>query len=134
MPTCSRSAPLIAALLALALALTACGGDGQATTPAPGPVEVAVAMVETRDVLLDTELPGRTVAYRVAEVRPQAGGIIERRRFTEGEQVAEGETLYQIDPDSYRAQLARAEAAVEQAKAQADIARLRAERLGGLGG
>jgi membrane fusion protein (multidrug efflux system) len=122
----------VAVLLSLSLLLAACDRGGEAAAPAPGPVEVAVVTLGTRDVLLDTELPGRTVAHRIAEVRPQAAGIIERRLFTEGARVAAGETLYQIDPDSYRARLARAEAAIQQARAQEDIARLRAERLAGL--
>lgn len=131
MPNCSRPAvPVV--LLSLSLLLAACDRGGQAAAPAPGPVEVAVATLGTRDVLLDTTLPGRTVAHRVAEVRPQAAGIIKRRLFKEGALVEAGEILYQIDPDSYRATLARAEAAVQQAKAQEDITRLRSERLAGL--
>ncbi|MFZ5653368.1 MAG: efflux RND transporter periplasmic adaptor subunit [Pseudomonadota bacterium] len=122
----------VAALASLSLLLAGCDNDGQAAAPPPGPVEVAVVTLGTRDVLLDTTLPGRTVAYRVAEVRPQAAGIIQRRLFTEGALVEAGEILYQIDPDSYRAALARAEAAVAQARAQEGIARLRAERLAGL--
>ncbi len=132
MPNCSRPMLPVAVLLSLSLLLAACDRGGEAAAPAPGPVEVAVVTLGTRDVLLDTELPGRTVAHRIAEVRPQAAGIIERRLFTEGARVAAGETLYQIDPDSYRARLARAEAAIQQARAQEDIARLRAERLAGL--
>ena len=132
MPNCSRPMLPVAVLLSLSLLLAACDRGGEAAAPAPGPVEVAVVTLGTRDVLLDTELPGRTVAHRIAEVRPQAAGIIERRLFTEGARVAAGETLYQIDPDIYRARLARAEAAIQQASAQEDIARLRAERLAGL--
>ena len=132
MPNCSRPMLPVAVLLSLSLLLAACDRGGEAAAPAPGPVEVAVVTLGTRDVLLDTELPGRTVAHRIAEVRPQAAGIIERRLFTEGARVAAGETLYQIDPDIYRARLARAEAAIQQARAQEDIARLRAERLAGL--
>jgi len=92
-------------------------------------VEVTVATLAASDVVLDTELPGRTAAFRVAEVRPQAAGIIQRRQFVEGEQVEAGQVLYQIEADSYRAELARTEAAVRQARAQEDIARLRAKRL-----
>ena len=102
MPNCSRPMLPVAVLLSLSLLLAACDRGGEAAAPAPGPVEVAVVTLGTRDVLLDTELPGRTVAHRIAEVRPQAAGIIERRLFTEGARVAAGETLYQIAPDSYR--------------------------------
>ena len=130
----STSLPLVspARLSLLALLVLMVGCDRQASTaapPAPGPVEVVVATMTASDVVLDTELPGRTTAYRVAEVRPQAAGIIQRRLFAEGEQVEAGQVLYQIEADSYRAELARTEAAVRQARAQEDIARLRATRL-----
>jgi membrane fusion protein (multidrug efflux system) len=116
-------------LVALLCALGGCDRQAAAPPPAPGPVEVVVATLAASDVVLDTELPGRTAAYRVAEVRPQAAGIIQRRLFVEGDQVEAGQVLYQIEADSYRAELARAEAAVRQARAQEDIARLRAKRL-----
>lgn len=132
MPNCLRSLIPVAVFASLSLTLIGCDRDGQAAAPPPGPVEVAVTTLGTQDVLLDTLLPGRTVAYRVAEVRPQAAGIIERRLFTEGALVEAGAVLYQIDPASYRAALARAEASLQQARAQESIARLRAERLAGL--
>lgn len=126
-PPSIRSAGL--PLVALLCALGGCDRQAAAPPPAPGPVEVVVATLAASDVVLDTELPGRTAAYRVAEVRPQAAGIIQRRLFVEGDQVEAGQVLYQIEADSYRAELARAEAAVRQARAQEDIARLRAKRL-----
>lgn len=118
----------------LLLAVSACGlaGCGQkaaAPPPAPGPVEVGIVTLVARDVLLATELSGRTVAYRVAEVRPQAAGIIQRRLFVEGAQVKAGDPLYQIDPDSYRAALQRAEAALRQTLATEKVARLKANRF-----
>lgn len=131
MPSTSRALVLSAGLplLALLLALAGCDGQVAAPPPAAAPVEVVVATVTASDVVLDTELPGRTAAYRVAEVRPQAAGIIERRLFVEGAQVEANQVLYQIEADSYRAEQARTEAAVRQAQAQEDIARLRAQRL-----
>ncbi len=128
------ASPVGLPFLALLCALAGCDRQAAAPPPAPGPVEVVVATLAASDLVLDTELPGRTAAYRVAEVRPQAAGIIQRRLFVEGEQVEAGQLLYQIEPDSYRAELARAEAAVRQARAQEDIARLRAERLQALVG
>ena len=52
----------------------------------------------TKVAELSTELPGRTSAYRIAEVRPQVDGIIRRRLFTEGAEVRAGQPLYEIDP------------------------------------
>lgn len=121
----------------LLLALAACGLSGcdrKAAAPPPpsGPVEVGIVTVTPRDVVLTTELSGRTVAYRVAEVRPQAAGIIQRRLFVEGAQVKAGDPLYQIDPSSYQAALKRAEAALARAAATENIARLKANRIAGL--
>ena len=123
------------AFLLLALAacgLSGCGRKAAAPPPPPGPVEVGIVTVTPRDVVLATELSGRTVAYRVAEVRPQAAGIIQRRLFVEGAQVKAGDPLYQIDPSSYQAALKRAEAALARAAATANIARLKADRIAGL--
>lgn len=69
------------------------------------------------DAVIRTELPGRTSAYQVAEVRPQVSGIIEKRQFEEGTEVKAGQSLYQIDPSLYRAQVNSAEAALKQAQA-----------------
>jgi len=127
--------PVLCLLLALcAWTLPGCGQKAAAPPPAPGPVEVAVVTLTPRDLVVAAELPGRTVAYRVAEVRPQAAGIIQRRLFVEGAQVKVGDPLYQIDPAPYRAALKRAEAALAQAEAAANIARLKAERVAAMFG
>jgi len=128
-----RLSPTVLPLLALLLFLAGCDRQGQAPpSAAAGPVEVVTATIGASDVVLETELPGRTLAHRIAEVRPQATGIIERRLFVEGDQVEAGQALYQVDSRSYRAELARAEAAAVRARADRDIARLRKERLAGL--
>jgi membrane fusion protein (multidrug efflux system) len=67
------------------------------------PPEVAVVTIQPRSVLLTTELPGRTCAYRVAEIRPQVNGLIQKRLFTEGALVSGGEPLYEIDAAPYQA-------------------------------
>jgi membrane fusion protein (multidrug efflux system) len=95
-------------------------------------VEVGVLTLTASDVVLAAEFSGRTVAYRVAEVRPQAAGIVQRRLFTEGANVVAGETLYQIDPQTYRAALQRAEAALQRVLASEKVARLKADRYQGL--
>jgi len=85
--------------------------------------------MKPQSVTLTTELPGRTSAHLVAEVRPQVGGIIQQRLFTEGSDVKAGQALYQIDPATYKAAFASARAA--QAKAEANLipARLKEQRF-----
>ena len=97
-----------AGLLAVVLMLWGCG-DRKAGGPPPTP-EVAVATMQTKPAVTTTELSGRTSAYLVAEVRPQVGGIIQKRLFTEGSDVKAGQPLFQIDPALYQAALARSEA------------------------
>lgn len=117
-------------LLALSVGgLAGCGQKGAAPPPVPAPVEVGIVTLAARDVVLATELSGRTVAYRVAEVRPQAAGVILRRLFVEGAQVKAGDPLYQIDPASYRAVLQSAEAGLQRALASQKVARLKANRF-----
>ena len=67
---------------------------------------------------LTTELAGRTAAYMVSEVRPQVGGIIQKRLFTEGGDVAAGQPLYQIDPATYQAAFESARAQPRQGRSQ----------------
>jgi membrane fusion protein (multidrug efflux system) len=113
--------------LTVGLALTACGKK-QAAMPPSGPPEVGVITVQTQRVALTTELPGRTAPHLIAEVRPQVGGIIKKRLFTEGSDVKAGQVLYQIDPASYEAALASARATQAKAEATLGTVRLKAER------
>lgn len=117
----------VALSVALAAALTACGGAPQG--PQQGPGQVTVVTLKTESVALNRELPGRTSAYQVAEVRPQVSGIIARRLFTEGSEVKAGQPLYQIEDATYRAAAASAQAQVERASANAEQARLAARRI-----
>jgi membrane fusion protein (multidrug efflux system) len=94
-----------------------------------GTPEVAVVTVQPEKATLTSELPGRTSAYRVAEVRPQISGIIQKRLFTEGSDVKAGQDLYQIDPASFQAALDNAKAALGRAEANLPAIRLRAERF-----
>ena len=110
---------------AAAVALGGCQ-DKKATTVRATPVGVQVT--ELSDAVIYSELPGRANAYRVAEVRPQATGIILKRLFEEGAEVKEGQSLYQIDPAIYKASVAQAHASVEQAKANLELARADAKR------
>jgi membrane fusion protein (multidrug efflux system) len=113
--------------LVLVLLLPACGS--QQASQQGGPVEVNVITLRPRDVSITDQLPGRTSAYRVAEVRPQVTGIVQKRLFTEGSEVKEGQQLFQIDPGVYRAALGAAEAALARAEAQLVTARLLEQRL-----
>ena len=96
--------------------------------PARGPVEVAVVQIKAADVTLSTELPGRTSAYRIAEVRPQVGGIIAKRLFVEGSEVKAGDGLYQIASELFLAEVNRAAAAQLRAEATLSAAVLKTNR------
>ncbi|HYS42444.1 MAG TPA: efflux RND transporter periplasmic adaptor subunit, partial [Geobacteraceae bacterium] len=123
-------AKLIATVGALVagVMMSGCGKKTTAAPPPAGPPEVGVAVVQPEHVALTTELPGRTSPYLIAEVRPQVGGIIQKRLFTEGSDVKAGQVLYQIDPASYQAAYASARAAQARAEATLDTVRLKAER------
>jgi membrane fusion protein, multidrug efflux system len=122
-------------LLATVLAL-GCKQQPHAQPPPPVP-EVSTVTVQSRSIILTTELPGRTSAYRIAEIRPQVNGLIQKRLFTEGANVTAGEVLYQIDPapfqaalDNAKANLTASQKGADQARAAlkasiADVARLR---------
>ncbi len=115
-------------LAAIAAALTfGCGGRPPAAAPAA--VEVGVVTVQPERVVLTTELPGRTTAFRIAEIRPQVSGIIRDRTFAEGADVATGALLYQIDPAPYEAAHEQAKAALAMAEASLPAIRSRAERM-----
>ena len=121
--------PSRAALLLIAAgAASAACGRSHAAPPAPPKPEVVVHTVRPEAVTLTMELPGRTVAVTVSEVRPQINGIIQRRLFTEGQEVEAGQVLYQIDPALYRAAYDSAKANLAQAEASLFSARLLAER------
>jgi len=100
-----------------------------AAAPKMGPPEVGVVVVQPQQVALTTELPGRTSAYLVAEVRPQVGGIIQKRLFTEGSDVKAGQVLYQIDPRTYQAALSSAKAVLSKTEANVVPLRLKADRF-----
>jgi membrane fusion protein, multidrug efflux system len=107
-------------------------GCASQVPPAPPPVpEVAAVTVRTERTVLASELPGRTSPYRVAEIRPQVSGIIQKRLFEEGAVVKAGDVLYRIDPapfqaayDNAAANLAVVRKGLDRAKAalQASIA------------
>lgn len=116
-----------AIVVAVGFMTTACSKK-QAAMPPSGPPEVGVITVQPQRVALTTELSGRTAPHLIAEVRPQVGGIIKKRLFTEGSDVKAGQVLYQIDPASYEAAHASARASQARAEATLGMVRLKAER------
>lgn len=127
----SRGRSLTALALSMVL-LSACGkstdapaAGGAGAMPAP---EVGVVTLQEREVDLNVELPGRAVAFRKAEVRPQVTGIIEKRLFTEGAFVEQGQQLYQIDAARYEAAVANAKAQLARARANVSTTEAREKR------
>ena len=145
MPIVNWSRWIAAAGFVLAgLLLSGC--KARTAPPPAGPPEVATVTIQPERVVLTTELPGRTSAYLVAEIRPQVNGLLQKRLFQEGANVGQGDLLYQIDPTPYQAAYNQAKAAVRTAEANVATAeanvvmaeanlpaiRSRAERLKGL--
>jgi len=116
-------------VMALLGGLLLVGCDRQQQSPPPPPVpEVATVTVQLRQIVLTTELPGRTSAYRIAEIRPQVNGLIQKRLFTEGSDVQSGQVLYEIDPAHFQASYNNAKAALGKAEANLPSIQLRVER------
>ena len=106
--------------VSVAVVMTACTAK-KGPPPPPPPVAVKVVTLSPQSVSITTDLPGRMVPYRVADIRPQVSGVILKRMFVEGTDVKENQQLYQIDPALYQA-------AYDSAAATAESARLQAER------
>ncbi|MBD9645456.1 efflux RND transporter periplasmic adaptor subunit [Pantoea sp. PNT02] len=118
-------APLAAVLmLSGSFVLTGCDDNKSQQAAQQQPPEVGVVTLKNEPLKITTELPGRTSAFRVAEVRPQVSGIILKRNFVEGSDVKAGQSLYQIDPATYQAAYDSAKADLAQAEANARVARL----------
>jgi membrane fusion protein, multidrug efflux system len=110
------------------LLLAACDSKPQGPPP-PHPIpQVSTVTVQAEKIMLATQLPGRTSAFQVAEIRPQISGLIQKRLFVEGSEVKAGQVLYQIEPDLLQAALDSANAALSQAEANLPSIRSRAER------
>lgn len=116
--------------LCAALLLASCGEGNNAgkSPPAVGRPEVGVVTLHPQSVAVTAELPGRTSASLVAEVRPQVAGIIKERLFQEGKEIKAGEALYQIDPASYQAALDGALASQQKAEAALPAAQAKVDR------
>lgn len=111
------------------------GCDDKNNKPAGNePPSVVVHIVNAAPFLVTTELPGRTSAFRIAEVRPQVSGIILKRNFEEGSDITAGSSLYQIDPATYQAAFESAQGNLAKAQATAQIAHLTVKRYQSLVG
>jgi len=134
-----RKYSVVVGLALLGLLTPGCKSQQVAPAAAAGPAEVATVTIQPERTMLTTQLPGRTSAYLVAEIRPQVNGLIQSREFQEGAFVKAGQLLYQIDPVPYEAAYNQAKAAVATAEAdlvtaQANLPaiRSRVERFKGL--
>lgn len=133
-----RSVFLVFMMVLVVFFIIGCDQEKPGGAPAAYVPEVGVIEVTPERLVLTTELPGRTVAFRTAEIRPQVSGLLLKRLFTEGKNVKKGQMLYQVDPSSFRAAVdsakaghAAAQTAVGRARAAqeaaaADMARLKA--------
>lgn len=119
-----------AIVIACAVTLTACKPAQDPTKAGPPPaVPVTIVSVESQSVPLVVQLSGRTTPFAIAEIRPQVGGIIQKRSFVEGGLVKAGQPLYQIDPTAYQANLDSAKASLAKAQATLASASLKASRF-----
>ncbi len=115
---------VIAILMVASAVYIALNKKGGAPVPAnlmaeQPPLEVPAIVIKSASAMIYEELPGRTTAYKSAEIRPQVSGIVTERLFEEGSAVQEGQQLYQINPDLYKATLDSALA--DLGKAQANV-------------
>ena len=110
------------------LSLVSCGHKTEQNLNSQGPLEVGIVVVQPQAIELPRELPGRTSAYKIADIRPQVGGIVVKRSFIEGSEVKAGQVLYQINPETYQASYDQAVAALAKARANQQAAELRANR------
>lgn len=118
---------LFLAILVGLVFLSACEKKQQQVL-SPGPTEVSVIKIATQPVTLTTQLPGRTTAFRIAEIRPQVNGLVMKRLFTEGSDVKAGDILYQIDPSPFQARLDNAQANLFKAQANLPALQVRYSR------
>ena len=124
-----RVVPVCLLLSVSLLAMAGCGKKEDAGAKGPrGPANVGYQVMAPQPVDLIAELSGRTSAFLVSDVRPQVGGIVKARQFTEGGVVSAGQSLYQIDPAQYQAAYDSALANQQQAQAGFDLSHTNAQR------
>lgn len=117
----NRKCLLLIPLFFSSVIITAC--DNKPAVKTAMEPEVGVVTLAPSSVNIKSELPGRALAFEIAEIRPQVGGIIIKRNFVEGDKVSKGESLYQIDPAPLQARLDSAKGALAKAQATANNVR-----------
>ena len=126
----NRKCLLLIPLFFSSVIITAC--DNKPAVKTAMEPEVGVVTLAPSSVNIKSELPGRALAFEIAEIRPQVGGIIIKRNFVEGDKVSKGESLYQIDPAPLQARLDSAKGALAKAQATANNVRLTLNRQSAL--
>jgi len=124
--------PLAVLFLGLAVLAWGCGNDSSGQTPggqAPPPAEVVVQTVSPADIPLTLEYMGQVAGSREVEVRARVGGILLRRTYTEGAKVRQGEVMFVIDPEPFKAALEQAQGALGQSEARLQKARRDLDRM-----
>ena len=114
--------------LTVLLLLNGCGNEPEGQAGGFPPPQVSVAEVIVRDVTPWEEFSGRIEAKEIVHIRPRVGGVIDTIHYREGDVVKQGDLLFVIDPQPFRAELERAEAELERARAQATLAKLESRR------
>ena len=126
----NRKCLLLIPLFFSSVIITAC--DNKPAVKTAMEPEVGVVTLAPSSVNIKSELPGRALAFEIAEIRPQVSGIITKRNFVEGDKVSKGESLYQIDPAPLQARLDSAKGALAKAQATANNVRLTLNRQSAL--
>ncbi|MGP1717597.1 MAG: efflux RND transporter periplasmic adaptor subunit [Methylophilus sp.] len=115
-------------LCLISLSLIACSSNDNAKNRTPKTPEVGVITLQQVTQPIVADLPGRTNAFMISEIRPQVSGIIRQRAFTEGARVKAGDLLYQIEPAPYQASYQSALAALQKTEATLITLKLKADR------
>ncbi|QJR15941.1 efflux RND transporter periplasmic adaptor subunit [Usitatibacter palustris] len=126
-PASTANVPVSAILLSVAALLAGCGE--KAAPPKAPPPEVGVVTIQPRTLPLVSEQAGQTAGFREVEVRARVSGILVKRLYTEGQQVKEGQVLFQIDPDPFRAALDQARGSLRQQQASLERATQDRDRI-----
>ena len=115
---------LLSAMIGLSLGVSGCSSD-ESSTPAVSTVTISTHQVQAQTVNFIEDLPARVQPFRIAEIRPQVGGIIEKVLFTQGSEVRAGQPLFKINADMFQADLRSNQAALS--KAEAEVTRLKTQ-------